>query len=372
MYILNYACTTAAGGNVSLLMNSLREGRDTSQPAWAGGRVCFIEGEIEKSESHEDILSRHLQNLWSDLAIDFGKDRVALIFASTKGIIEDYIWQSDDQEIRAHLDPYSAVLKSFRSAHPEINWSLSCNVSNACCSSHVAFEYVQDLLSQGRVDSALIIAADLVGPFIYKGFSALKVVSPTRNRPFSADRDGLQLGEAVTMIAFSKEPRQKTKLRILNVASDTEGSSITRPSVNGAGLVRALQKMQDLTPLTPDLVVAHGTGTKFNDFAEDLALRQFLVNLGVPETPVTNTKWSIGHTLGASGSVDLIAACEILKSQSVFAIANTGEKDPDFQMNYVTSKVAMTGSPIAQILITSLGFGGVHAALSVERMAEIR
>jgi 3-oxoacyl-(acyl-carrier-protein) synthase len=213
-----------------------------------------------------------------------------------------------------------------------------------------------------------VLAADLVGPFIYKGFSSLKVISPTTNRPFSGDREGLQLGEAVTMILLSRNKKSDADMRILSVASDTEGSSITRPSVNGLGLVRAMDKIQSEIEINPDLVVAHGTGTKFNDLAEELALRQYLGRLKKPQTPITNTKWCIGHTLGASGSVDLIAAAEILRNQRVFKIQNTSQRDPEFEMNYLTADSAPEKiNNVQQILISSLGFGGIHAALMVLR-----
>ncbi|MBC7370786.1 MAG: hypothetical protein H7326_04425, partial [Bdellovibrionaceae bacterium] len=128
MYIVNYACTTAAGPDVGSLLDALSQGRDTSQPMWAGGRACFIDGQIEKAESHEEIFHRWLKILWSKMNVDFGNDRVALVFASTKGFIEDYVWHSDEQGIRKHDDPYSKISQSFCDSHPEVSWSVVCNI----------------------------------------------------------------------------------------------------------------------------------------------------------------------------------------------------------------------------------------------------
>jgi 3-oxoacyl-(acyl-carrier-protein) synthase len=132
-------------------------------------------------------------------------------------------------------------------------------------------------------------------------------------------------------------------------------------------LIRSLQKIKSKrSDLKPDLVIAHGTGTRFNDQAEDQALGEFLHEIGKPLTPITNTKWAIGHTLGASGCVDLIAGCEILKKQKVFSIKAHDLKDPQFKMNYLLGDQNIT-EPVEQILVTSLGFGGVHASLLLEK-----
>jgi 3-oxoacyl-[acyl-carrier-protein] synthase-1 len=282
-------------------------------------------------------------------------------------VIEDFIWQQSAEDARKIEDPFAVVLNDFISAAPELGQPLSCNISNACASSHVALEYAQDLFAMGRIDYAIVIAADLIGPFVYQGFYSLKVLSQTQNKPFSADRDGLQLGEAITMMVLTKTP---TALQIAGVASDTEGTSITRPSMNGASLAKTFEILQkSVSKFQPDLIVAHGTGTKFNDMAEDRALHSFFSKNDSLRAPaVTNTKWSLGHTLGASGMIDLIAACEILKSGKVFPIAATTKSDTTLTMNYLNSTTARDfQNPVQQVLINSLGFGGVHASLLVQK-----
>jgi 3-oxoacyl-(acyl-carrier-protein) synthase len=82
--------------------------------------------------------------------------------------------------------------------------------------------------------------------------------------------------------------------------------------------------------------------------------------------PVTCTKWSVGHTLGASGAVDLIAACEMLRRGEVFRIANTEAPDPAFAARYLTRQARWSGPPPARALVASVGFGGMHGAALVE------
>ncbi len=374
MYIQNYSCTTAAGFGTRALMSALYSGKDCSIPVESGGRVCYLEQKPEKTQTYKNIFVNAFKQLTLSVREglsqnahgDITKGRAALIFASTKGSIEDYIWQATGENIREQQDPFTEIYQEFTEAMGELEWTLHCNVSNACASSHVALEYAQDLFAADRVEYALIIAGDLIGPFVYKGFQSLKVISPSGNRPFSGDREGLQLGEAMAMLLLSKERKSPKDLKIIGVASDTEGSSITRPSLNGQGLLRAIEKVNAHSALHPDLVIAHGTGTKFNDSAEEQALTQFLTSIDQKDTPITNTKWSIGHTLGASGLIDVIAACEILKTQKAFRIQNTPAKEAGFSGNYLTAQSDVEKyRKFRQILVTSLGFGGVHAACVV-------
>ncbi|HRO67091.1 MAG TPA: beta-ketoacyl synthase N-terminal-like domain-containing protein [Pseudobdellovibrionaceae bacterium] len=375
MEILGYNAISAAGRTSEELLSALLKGAPCSQKALDGGFICPIPKSSEKEMTTvRERLGLYLQENWDRVRPTLPSEisdrlnsgaRVAFVFASTKGIIEDFIW-TDASDGREAPDPFSAVIDDFLSKEASLNWVLSCGLSNACSSTHVALEYVQELFEQDRMDFAFLFAADLVGPFISQGFQSLKLVSPTGSRPFGENRDGLQLGEGAALFLLAKNGEFSRGLRLTHVRSETEGSSITRPSQNGDGLFRALKSLE--AGSLPDLVIAHGTGTVFNDQAEDQALRQLAASGGLdPKTPVTNTKWCLGHTLGASGAMDLAAGCEILKRQKVFRIESTDRPDPKLTMNYLMADRPLPAGPIRKILISSLGFGGVHAGLSLEK-----
>ncbi len=376
MFVIDYDCITAAGESPESLMNALNSAKVCSHPAtenqWnkpviPGGLISLI---LEKKNLTEGFTGLW-KNISKKLPSDFSNAKVGLIFSSTKGNIEDYIFDINEQEVRTHKrDPFVEVVEGFKKLNPEVHFSYSMTVSNACSSSHVALELIQDLFEAQRLDYVLLLAGDLVGSFVYSGFNSLKVLSHTQNVPFSPNRDGLQLGEAMTAVLLSRKP-VKNSFEILKGASDTEGSSITRPSVTGKGLVRTLDKIKESVPdLKPDLIIAHGTGTKFNDLAEDQALGEFLDDIKKPHTPVTGVKWSVGHTLGASGTVDLIAACEVLKKQKSFSIGSHDNQDPKLRLRYLLGKQSFVSGNIDQIIITSLGFGGVHASLLLQRTSK--
>lgn len=380
MFVVNYDCMTAAGPSYEDLLLALNKGQVCSQTATAdqwpqlnvtpGGLVALLKQENVKLKSRQELISESLNQLWKNIEArltpetknNLTSEKVGLFFASTKGNVEDYIYSESEADLRTHSDPYFKTTENFKNSHRDIRFTKSLTLSNACCSSHVALEFAQEQLKARIIDHAVILAADLVGPFVYQGFNSLKVLSHTKNQPFSPKRDGLQLGEAIAIVLVSRE-QNDSKLKISQVESNTEGSSITRPSMNGKGLLRTLQAIQRTTEgFKPDFIVAHGTGTIFNDAAEDQALSELSQNFNLQKIPVTNTKWSIGHTLGASGLIDLISACEILKTKKVFAIGSHHELDPRFKMNYLLGSNSHEGL-LKQALITSLGFGGVHASL---------
>lgn len=369
MFLINSQCTTAAGFDKQSLFNALLEGRDCSETnPYAEGRICAVPG-WRGTETFRAAITRLLANnwqgAWSGLSPQtracIANSRTTLVFASTKGNIEDYIWKTTAAEARTATDPFHGIVEDFVSLTKELSFTESITMTNACASSHVALEYIADLFADNRCDNAVLITADLIGPFVAKGFSTLKVASPTRNRPFSGDRDGLQLGDAVSCLLLSKTNFENAP-RLVSIASETEGTSITRPSGHGRSLARAIGRALPMGWI-PDLIVAHGTGTKFNDAAEDAAFIEHFK--GVEKPAVTGVKWCTGHTLGSSGAIDLIAASECLRSQKAFALNNTLQADPTFQMPYLSP---LTKPPlrIQRILVTSLGFGGVHAALALE------
>jgi 3-oxoacyl-[acyl-carrier-protein] synthase-1 len=205
------------------------------------------------------------------------------------------------------------------------------------------------------VDQVLLLAADCVGPFVTHGFQSLQALTQERCRPFSPERSGLQLGEAAAAVLLSSQPQSQQDPRIKHVGVDAEGSAVTRSLSAGASLARACVGFT-----TPDLVIAHGTGTRINDPIEDKVLSSLF---DPSEFWVTATKGCIGHTLGASGAIDLIAACEVLKNQRAFGITHFTSPDPEWNCRYLA---APESKPWSRIMMTSLGFGGIHAAAMIE------
>ena len=77
-------------------------------------------------------------------------------------------------------------------------------VSNACISGVCAQIQADRLLSQSPHSVAIVIGAEVLSKFVISGFQSFKALSATRCRPFDAQRDGLNLGEAAACIVYQK------------------------------------------------------------------------------------------------------------------------------------------------------------------------
>jgi 3-oxoacyl-[acyl-carrier-protein] synthase-1 len=213
----------------------------------------------------------------------------------------------------------------------------------------------------------VVLACDAVDSFVLHGFHQLRVVSLDRTRPFASNRSGFHLGDAAACVLLSK--KIESEFRLVDARIDSEGHAATRPSHSGESLLRAARQLHSIDSLPPELVIAHGTSTQANDVTEDRVFTALFAESKM-KPAITGTKWSIGHTLGAAGLIDVIAAVEVLKSQKAFSIFTTDTVDSAFESSYL---VRTPGAPalrpldVSRVLVTSLGFGGVHAAALVGR-----
>jgi hypothetical protein len=340
--VLAYACQTVWGNLTEDFWQALKNEIPPEHYTW------------EKQSLHQKLFST-LQELRSQASF-CADDRLGVILASTKGEIDDYIWDEKTYLAHAHEDGLTPLLHRFLKT-AELKPKLSLCVSNACASSHSAIFLGQRWIEQKRVDQVLIIATDHIGEFIEKGFRSLNALTNSHPKPFAKERDGLALGSGAAMVLIAKTNPQ-SKLVLGSVAIDVEGYAVTRPAPSGKSLVRAHQMLGNIPK--PDLIIAHGTATLINDSAED----QAFFNLYGSTVPVTGSKWAVGHTLGTSGLLDVIAACEVLRAQSSFSLGTTLSADPALQCHYLTRGREATHA-FKNILVSSLGFGGVHALTTV-------
>lgn len=288
------------------------------------------------------------------------QQNMGIILSTTKGAIEDFVWQENFNELQ--IDPLNVLFEETISKLPKINWKLRQVVSNSCTSGHAALALAKKWIQAGACEKVLVLAGDEIGPFIHTGFQSLKALSSSSGKPFQENRDGLVLGEAATAILLSNQPGE---FELVAVEINNEAHTITGPSPEGRGLQSCIKALQKLN-LTPDFAIAHGTATQLNDQTEDFVLNE-AQKMFDKKFPITGTKWSVGHTLGASGCIDVIAALLCLRHQSVFALPGVEQQSGFLAKNYVFQK-PQTGD-FKTALVTSLGFGGTNGALIVKKVS---
>ncbi len=353
-YLSFISCATRHGQSSKNLYNGLLEEFSPDSLTLQSQVPYFaIPGTNEfssKLEAFENLIDEQLQKVtWSKFP---SQDQWGLIFASTKGRTEDLIWDTNCPQ----SDPYFEILNSIEKQLPmAIKKSLV--VSNACTSSHGALGLGKQWIESNQVDHVLVVAGDLIGPFTLKGFQTLRALSPEAHvRPFDVDRDGLLLGDGIGMALLSHKKMEQTQAHLVSVNTLCEGVSATRPDTTGKNLARCFSQWKE----APDLIITHGTATQYNDLTEANAIQKAFAKSRPPR--VTASKWSIGHTLGASGLIDLCLAIEIFKNQKAPGIATLKESDLPIAESLLQKTESFS---LQRILISSLGFGGMCSAMEV-------
>jgi len=116
-----------------------------------------------------------------------------------------------------------------------------------------------------------------------------------------------------------------------------------------------------------DYVNAHGTATELNDIAESRAIKSVFGDHAY-KLPISSTKSCLGHSLGATGAVELIVCCKTITKSLIPPTINLENQDErcDLKMNYVPLKAQEAKVDFA--LSNSLGFGGHNACLVVGKV----
>lgn len=211
-------------------------------------------------------------------------------------------------------------------------------ISTACSSSATAIGYGADLIRDGEADLIIAGGAEALCEVTFAGFNSLRAVDPEGCRPFDRDRKGLTLGEGAAVLILEGESRAASRgvrplARVLGYGISADAHHMTNPPEDARGAVAALHQALRIAGVVPeevDLVNAHGTGTLANDLAEARAVASVLGDRA-PVVPLHSVKSSVGHCLGASGSVEAVVTILSLREGAVpptFGLKNPDEALP--------------------------------------------
>jgi nodulation protein E len=241
-------------------------------------------------------------------------------------------------------------------------------VTSACSSSNHALASAMDQLLLGRAD--VMLAGGAEAPLswgVLKGWEALRIVSPDTCRPFSADRQGVVMGEGAGIAVLETYEHAKARgatilAELAGVGMSADASDIVAPTVEGpAGAMRACLADAGLNAEDVDYLNAHGTGTKANDQIETTAIKQVFGD-HTKKLSISSTKSMHAHCLGASGAIEMIACIGAIREGVVAPTANYREPDPDCDLD-VTPNVARERTVRAAIS-NSFAFGGTNAVVA--------
>lgn len=241
-------------------------------------------------------------------------------------------------------------------------------VTSACSSSNHAITSAIDQIRLGRAD--VMLAGGTDAPLVWgilKGWEALRVLSPDTCRPFSADRQGLVLGEGAGMAVLESYEHAVARgatilAEIAGAGLSADASDIVAPTIEGPeAAMRACLADAGLNPEDVDYLNAHGTGTKANDQIETAAIKRVFGD-HASRLSVSSTKSMHAHCLGASGALEMIACVMAIREGIVPPTANFRQADADCDLD-ITPNVARERKVRAAIS-NSFAFGGTNAVLA--------
>ena len=250
-------------------------------------------------------------------------------------------------------------------------------VSTACAS---AGDAIADAMRSIRRDDAdVFITGGSEAAITYMGlggFIAARALSarndnPQRaSRPFDKDRDGFVLSEGAGIVVIEELEHAKRRgariyAELLGAGATSDAYNITAPHPEGSGATRAMQlalKDAGVNPTDIDYINAHGTSTELGDAAETLAVKK-VFGPHAHKLAISSTKSMIGHLLGASGGVELIATVLSITDGVVHPTINLDTPDPACDLDYVPNFARKL--QVRYALSNSFGFGGHNSSLVV-------
>jgi 3-oxoacyl-[acyl-carrier-protein] synthase II len=321
----------------------------------------------------------------ADSGIDFSKEepfRCGVVIGSGIG----GLWEFEVQEERLlhkgidKVSPFTIPKLMVNSASGHVsslygikgpNFAVATACASAANSIGSALRAIQygdaDVMVTGGSEAALT-------PIGLAGFQNMRALSfrgdapQQASRPFDADRDGFVLAEGAGVVVLEELEHARARGariygELMGYGASGDAGHITQPDEEGRGAAQAMAMALRDAAINPEAVQyinAHGTSTPLGDKAETAAVKK-VFGEQARKLAVSSTKSQLGHTLGASGGIELVV-CALTVSRGVITpTINLDTPDPACDLDY-TPKVAREAR-VDVAMSNSFGFGGHNASL---------
>jgi 3-oxoacyl-[acyl-carrier-protein] synthase II len=252
-------------------------------------------------------------------------------------------------------------------------------VATACASAANAIGDALRMIQGGQADVMVTGGSEAaITPMGLGGFAAMRALS-TRNdaparasRPFDRDRNGFVLAEGAGILILEDEDTARKRgarvyAELVGYGMSSDGSHITAPDEEGRGAARAMKAcLEDAATDSDsiDYINAHGTSTGLGDLAETKAMKA-VFGSHAKNVQISSTKSQLGHLLGASGGVELVASVLALHNAVLPPTINLDNPDPDCDLDYIPH--VAREARVSYVMSNSFGFGGHNASLLIGR-----
>ena len=245
----------------------------------------------------------------------------------------------------------------------------------ACASALHAIGTGFDLIRLGRQDVLLCGGAEELHPTVTGSFDILFATSTKYNdrpehtpRPFDRDRDGLVCGEGSGILIleeYERAVRRKARMYAEITGFSTTANGLHVSQSNKESMVVCMRRALDDAGIKKedvDYINAHATATLQGDQEEAEAIAEVFGSA----VPVSSLKGHIGHTLGASGAVELAATLKMMEQSVVYPTRNLENVSPDCAG--IDHVVTPRKKDITTVLKNGFAFGGINAALVCKKL----
>jgi 3-oxoacyl-[acyl-carrier-protein] synthase II len=252
-------------------------------------------------------------------------------------------------------------------------------VATACATGTHAIGEASRWIQRGEMD--LIVAGGTeaaITPLAVAGFGNMKALS-TRNddpqhasRPFDKDRDGFVIGEGAGIVILESlehalARKAKIYAELIGYSATADAYHITSPDPEAKGVTRCMQlALADagIAPNEVSYINAHGTSTPHNDKFETMAIKKVFNNYA-SSIPISSTKSMVGHSLGATGAIEVIVTALAVKHDIIPPTINYETPDPDCDLDYVPNVARNATVNVA--ISNSFGFGGTNGVIVLRK-----
>jgi 3-oxoacyl-[acyl-carrier-protein] synthase II len=404
--ITGLGAVTALGTTPEALWSGLVEGKSGVAPlslfdttefkVHFGGQVHGWDGPARfgvKEARHLDRFAQFALAAAQDAVADSGinfeaypPERSGVMIGSGIGGLNEFETQHSICIERgpSRISPFTIpkLMVNAGSGHVSIRWGLQgpCSaVATACASAANAIGDALRFIQAGLAD--VMIAGGSEAAITHMGlggFAALRALStrnddpPRASRPFDRDRDGFVLAEGAGVLILEEESIARARgariyAELLGYGMSADGSHITAPDEQGRGAARAMRLALSDAKIDPSdvgYINAHGTSTELGDLAETKAMKT-VFGPHAKSVQISSTKSQLGHLLGASGGVELVACAKALETGVLPPTINLENPGEGCDLDYIPN--VARESRVDHVMSNSFGFGGHNASLVIGR-----
>ena len=254
--------------------------------------------------------------------------------------------------------------------------------TTACAASNQAMGEALEVIRRGVADVVLAGGAEAgISQLGLAGFAVMRALS-TRNdepekasRPFDAGRDGFVPAEGSVVLVMEElkhalDRNANILAEVAGFASTSDAGHPVQPEESGTCAAEAMRLALADAGVgldQVDYINAHGTSTPLNDALETVAIKR-LFGDGAYRIPISSTKSMIGHSLGASGSLEAAACVMSITTGMVHPTINYESPDPACDLDYVPNQARQLDVKV--VLSNAFGFGGQNACVVFRKFEE--